>query len=215
MRKLLPLTVIALAVGAATLQAQTQALQDIGIDDGAAPTTYTGSIGFEFSLSSDATLDSLGAFDFDTANSNGDSQQVGIFTLAGTELATATIAIPSGQAADTFVFTNSLTFMNGFTGTLSSGTDYLIGANGGGSGGIPYLNDTANTFTSGTALTVVKSAFSFDSGFTAPTALNNTGKAYIGPNFTYTAVPEPASYALVLAGLGALVGMLRLRRRNA
>jgi hypothetical protein len=219
--QLIPLGVIAfltiLVAGLASTQAQTLAIQDLQITGATTMRMFDGTVGFQFKLYTDATLDSLGILDADPDVSNGTTEEAGLFDSTGTLLAEAAVPFGSSQAIDTFAYSTGFTPSNGFDGILTSGTVYEVGSLAGGttSGGAPIVDDRSNTFTPGPHLTVISSVYnpSDSTTISAPLIPFLAGGAYLGPTFTYSVVPEPASYALVLAGLGALTGLLR--RRNA
>jgi len=65
------------------------------------------------------------------------------------------------------------------------------------------------------AYTAVYTATAADAGKSLAITLNSPGSQANWDNVTLTAVPEPASWALTLVGLGGLGGALRARRRAA
>ena len=197
----------------ATSQAQTPALTSIS---GGGETSYSGSVGFEFTLSADETLVSLGRYDFNTT-----SEEVGIYDLSGDLLAMASVGGP-GTPTGQYVFSSAVTDSSGtpITLTLLANTDYVIGT----SGAESYYDDGTPSPTVSSAVTLVASRYSVASGFAFPDTNDHVasgpyGLAYTGPNFEYSApgaaTPEPSAWALLGTGGVALLLVGRQRSRRA
>ncbi|MEQ1547464.1 MAG: PEPxxWA-CTERM sorting domain-containing protein [Chakrabartia sp.] len=166
-------------------------------------------VGFTFSTSSNLSVTALGWFAQNGAVNA--SHQVGVWNAAGTLLGSATVAPGVPVGAD-FLFTSLTPF------TLASGQQYFIG-------GRDLINDGDSYVTSVSGLTVspqitfLGSAVSTrGSGFAFPSSINNiTTGGRFGPNFEFTdlgtgAVPEPATWAMMLAGFGMIGGAMRSRK---
>lgn len=158
------------------------------------------SLGFEFSLSGTTSIDALAYFHDGT----GSDHQVGLWDTAGHLLASTTI-----HSTDT---------LNGHFNyaaitklTLSAGNYVIGGTYLGGSAPAP-VNLTGVTTTTGYSW--VRDLQLSGTGLSFPTQ-NSGGYGQNGiavVNFSVTAVPEPETYAMLIAGL-ALTGAV-LRRRN-
>lgn len=182
-------------------------------------TGFDGTDGYQFTLSHDIVLTSLGVWDHD-ADGLSDQHQVGIWDSTHTLISQTTV--PSGTSG-TLVQNSTLggfRFVNVAPTTLTAGT-YVIGAEWFGVGS-PDPDDTifspfSNSFSTAPQVTLGTRLFTDFQGFVEPT--NTIGGNGFGPNFQFDAVssvPEPSSAALF--GLGALgmavVGARRRRRDN-
>ncbi|HWY52014.1 MAG TPA: PEP-CTERM sorting domain-containing protein [Chthoniobacterales bacterium] len=134
---------------------------------------------------------------------------VGLFDSSGTLL--VSITIPSGTSA---------TLLNGFRYMpiapidLLSGDTYTLAAYYSMSdsdvlhdqGGSPTTSSDFNNYLGAFTGSNMVGSLSFPTGHT-------NGTAYVGPNFRYTGVPEPATSLLMLSGLSVLAARaLRYRR---
>jgi len=134
---------------------------------------------------------------------------VGIFDSSGTLL--TSITIPSGTSATLFngfryVPITPLDLIAGQTYTLaayysSSDLDILHDQ-----GGSPSTSSDFNTYLGAFTGSNTVGSLSFPTGHTG-------GTAYVGPNFQYSAVPEPATSLLMLSGF-SLLAAKRIRRRS-
>ena len=134
----------------------------------------------------------LGLFD---ANQNGfaDSHRVGIWDSAGTLLVDT--IIPAGTAAG---LDGNFRFISVAPATLNANSTYMIGAL------FPSALDTAIASappaTYANEITWLNASYS-DVGAFQPPFNTYPGNGIQGPNFQFTAVPEPQHYAL-MAGFG-------------
>ena len=187
-----------------------------GFNLGTAPTNFSNrTLGWSFTANETLIVDSLGFWD---NGSNGlvAAHQVGIWDGTGsTLLGTVTVQQGTGSAVmGPVIAGGSFRFESLATPiVLDQGQNYIIGA---------YTNnsDSFATLTSGLTtssdITFLQSRRSpFQSGFIAPLPNDPAdGTAYFGPNFTFTAVPEPSTFALLGIGGLALVGYGWRRKRQ-
>lgn len=166
--------------------------------------------GWSFSLSQAINVSGLGWWDF-----GGDglvvAHQVGIFSSAGAQLLTGTVAGgTSDPLAAGFRYTTSLT---GVT-SLAAG-NYVIGGLATASDNVAY-NVTNVVFGSGITYTGnltngIVGVFSFPN-----ITRDGLDVGVFGPNFEYSvavaAVPEPATWAMMLFGFAAIGFAVRHRR---
>jgi hypothetical protein len=173
------------------------------------PTGLT--LGFEFQVNRPVSVDSLGAFD-----SGGDGLAagvtVGLWEDGVTPIALATAQIPSGSGA---MLDGFFRYVNVQDVVLTPGHIYAIGAFfegdqatslGTGQGGLGSFDDRLSNITDRSG----SSGF-----FELPISSDGTQGAWLGGNFhlqDVTSVPEPATGALLLSGLGVLAAGLARRR---
>lgn len=169
-------------------------------------------IGFQFTLSRTFSVTGLGVFD-----EGGDgfvaAHQVGLWDASGTLLRSTILgAGTSGTLTDGFRY-GSIT-----PATLGVGT-YQIGAlftDGGDA--LFFPNSGAVTTIAG--VTYVSGAFSEGATLRNPDVIGTEAPSYIGPNLLLEAaadpvgaVPEPSTWAMMIAGFGMVGGALRRRPR--
>ena len=185
---------------------------------GTARTDFAGyTIGYGFTTGSSAvTLASLGYY-AGSAPVGGltENHEVGLFTTGGTQLADATVAAGTIATADNFAFTNSVTDLGAFTGTLAANTSYVLAGFTGTKNTDPFLQG-ASSVASPAGFTFGHSYYEYPTpGFVFPTSDGNSfaPNGYAGPNLRVTApVPEAAS-SVALGILLALGGsMLCIRK---
>lgn len=163
-------------------------------------------VGFNFTANEAMSITALGIWNAD--GSIDFSHEVGLWDAAGTLLASVVIG-PQTSAAGTFVYADT----SGIT--LTAGSNYAIGAR--------YRLGETDNYISGASGVSVDPAITFlganrspnGSGFAFPSVSDGTGGRF-GPNFQFEsvngAIPEPASWAMMLAGFGAVGYAMRRRK---
>lgn len=196
--------------GFSAIQSHAQIVAIQTANTGFDATTFSPNYGWTFSLGGPSiAVSELGYFDFQN-NGLDNSHQIGIWDSSGTLLTQATI--PSGTAAPAKgVFTRgSFRYTSVSPVVLATGQTYYIGAFSPGTTDriLHSANETfAPEITYGTA------AYSMETDFARPSTLYNVNQGIFGPNFAFSAVPEPHEYAMVM-GLG-LVGFALVRNTLA
>jgi hypothetical protein len=180
---------------------------------GAAYTSQPYTLGYLFTLGANASVTKLGIYDW---NQDGleTSAMVGLWTDSGTLLASAGVgAGTSGELIGSFRYANIAPV------ALTAGSSYVVGS---------YMDSsvvgTASSF--GTSqggsgffnplITFAQDRYSnFDSAFGFPTITDGfVGGAWTGGNVVFAVVPEPASWAMLIAGFGLTGAVMRRRRRH-
>ena len=157
-------------------------------------------LGWEFTVSQAITVNALGVFD-DSQNGLAASHDVGIWNNAGV-LQGSIASVQSGFYVNQFVYNNVTSF------TLAPGT-YEIGAlwlDGADNNTFPGDVGALGT---GAGITFVQSSYISGGTLADPTNTAGTQPAYFGPNFLYTATPEPGTLVLLGSGLLGAVGVIR------
>jgi hypothetical protein len=163
-------------------------------------------LGWEFQDNSTVDVTSLGVFD-DSLDGLAESHEVGIWNSSGVLLASATVA-----AGTTDPLIANFRYTSIAPITLTPG-DYFIGA--------VWLDGADNNVFSGVggavttdpAITYLNASYAAGGTLSDPTNLS-TSPGYFGPNLTLTSVPEPATWAMLVLGIGVIGGGLRVARRN-
>ena len=118
---------------------------------------------------------------------------IGTIHIAGLSNLVGSFSAADSVTFNPFTFTlQAVTFSSGTVGSL---TDLDVSA-----AGFSFQNVAAGDY-------LVKASGTLSGGATLPNV------AFISANYTVTAVPEPESYAMLLAGLG-LMGAIARRRNN-
>jgi hypothetical protein len=210
LRHMLMTVAICAAAGCGAAQANA----GVAIDLTTPGALYSGSLytlGFSFTVASTQTITALGAFDDNGDGLNG-SAQVGLWDSSGDLLTSAVIGSGASGALDGLFRYAAITPF-----VLTPGQTYFIGAFepddnasslGTSQGGLGTINPL---------ITVDQDQFSnFNSAFSFPDTSNGfAGGAWLGANFQFGGVPEPATWALMLLGIGAIGASARKSRRRA
>jgi hypothetical protein len=163
-----------------------------------------GTYGWTFTVSTPVVVDNLGYFDFG-GNGLSVAHDVGIWDSSGTLLDSATVpAGTAGSLQDGFRYTAAPALL------LPIGI-YTIGG---------FDPESADAITLGAIITTAPgitygaSRSIGGASLTFPTGdVHANGNSYFGPNFTFVAVPEPATSALLL--LGGMAACLARRRHRS
>jgi hypothetical protein len=188
-------SLLAVLVSLSSAYAQTPALSFTG-NGGLAGAGSPRTIGYQFTVTNPISVSSLGIWD---NNNNGlsESHMEGIFTAAGTLLASATI--PSGTAA---ALLNGFRYVTIPSLILLPGT-YDIGALYASSADLTAVDATG--FSTDPNISLVGSRGT-SSGFGNPTLPLGHDPGNFGSNFLLAAVPESGATLVLLAiGAGALM----------
>jgi hypothetical protein len=196
--------VAALALAAGSSQAAPAAIELFN-EPGDTFVAGTLTIGWQFSVDRDVSVSALGSFD-DLGDGLFFNVPVGVWDMQGRLLASA--SVPKDMAAplqDGFRYASIAPLR------LTAGEHYVIGAfySGDfaaslapGEGAVnPHVNFEGNRFAN-------TNAFLFPQ-------MQDMGGPFIGPNFLGAGLPEPASWALMIAGFGLTGACLRSWRGSA
>jgi len=179
------------------------------------PISRKDTVGFAFSVGSQSlSVDFIGVYD---AYSDGlrERNRVGIWDGGGNLL--TSVYLPKGTVAS---LSGSYRWVSAPTGVLlQANNNYYIGAFaihewGESFGGVPEdrlmgpISLNAEVTLIGMAASQDDTAFRLPNGI-LPNHPSSAGQGIIGPNISYTAVPEPSSLSLLLAG-----GAVALARRR-
>jgi hypothetical protein len=156
-------------------------------------------LGFQFTPTANLTVTSLGDY-FQAGVTN--TQAVGLWTLAGAELATASVT-GSGAAADSFQFTAITPVV------LLAGQTYVVG---GTTGSDNYAGFDIANFVVAPVIGYGGHRESYGAALQYPANYYGGSFADFGGDFQFTAVPEPAAWAMMLVGVGFLGGAMRSAR---
>jgi hypothetical protein len=182
------------------------------------PFAADSTVGWKFTVTSTITIGSLGLFDFGK-DGLAESHRIGLWDTGATPtlLASATI----DNANSTHVASTSTTGDWLFT-SLSSSVQlspgaYVVGAF--------YMANSKDSFMTTTSSPTTIQGVTFNEARESPTSglqfpgfFNTEGPAgFFGPNLSTAAappVPEPETYAMLMAGLGLLSFFARRRRKS-
>jgi len=162
-------------------------------------------LGWTFTTNSALVVDELGLFD-DSQDGLAESHDLGLWDEGGTLLTSGTIGSgTSGTLIANFRYVDVVNV------TLASGARYYVGALfATGSDNVKFPD--ASGFSSIAAINFDGATYAGGGVLTRPTA-GFGGAGFFGPNFTASgAVPEPATWALMIGGFGMAGGMIRRRK---
>jgi hypothetical protein len=196
-------SLIAVAFGA---HAATPALT-YSLNNGEALGNGPFTVGWEFHDNSAVNVTSLGAFD-DSLDGLTESHDVGLWDSSGNLLASTTVA---AGTTDPLIANFRYSAISPIT--LTPG-DYFIGAEWEDGGDPMVFSGDPGTITTVPAITYLNASFVAGGALSDPVD-GSTSPGYFGPNLTVAGVPEPATWAMVLLGVGMIGGGLRMARRNA
>lgn len=175
---------------------------------GAALTNPPFTLGWAFTVNSDILVNGLGLFD-SAQDGLAEAHDLGLWTSTGTLLASTTIGSgSSGTLIDQFRYSSIAPTL------LTSGGSYLIG--GLYTSGLDGVVENASGLIADSAITYGGGRFAPGGTLSAPTS-TGTPAGYFGTNFTFDngAVPEPATWAFMIVGFGAVGAALRMSRKKA
>jgi hypothetical protein len=177
-------------------------------------------VGWEFTVDQTLEVTQLGWFDLD-GNGLNTSHQVGIWDTADQSLVTS-VTIAAGTVEELMTGFRYVTL--GSPAYLLPGLTYRIAGFDPGTGGDAHVWDVFHSgyanyevsgftvdaninLTAGDALGAGAASFGYPLG-----PIGDERSVLMGPNMTFTVVPEPSATVLVAAGLAVLVTALRQRR---
>lgn len=177
--------------------------------------SYSGSqytLGFEFSALNHQVITSLGAYDEDNDGLTGRAF-VGLWDTDGNLLTSVTIGSgTSGTLDGAFRYATIAPY------ALTIGKHYIVGAFEPDDNATSWATGQGGTAALNANLSFYGDRYSdFDSAFSFPSVTAGTNGAWLGGNFMIEsgAIPEPASWALMLTGFSALGIAMRRRRSPA
>ena len=171
---------------------------------GGSPGSGNFTLGYTFTLAAPARVTQLGFWDYQ-ANGLTTATPVTIWNNAGAAQATATV--PAGTSAGEI---NGYLYVTlAAPVTLAAGTYTLGGYTAGGNDNVQF---SMTTITGAAGVTYGASRSAGGNAYPTGDGLG-IANSYFGPNFQFTAVPEPGTWAAALLGLGSL-GFVTRRRRQ-
>jgi hypothetical protein len=164
--------------------------------------------GWQFTLSSSVDVTALGVFDL---NGNGlsISHDVGIFRLSDEALLTSA-TVPAGTAG--FLDSGFRYTSLGSPFVLSAGEYVIAMTMPQGNNDFQFIQVTSENTSS--PVTYVDSRFGLSSTLAFPTSKGAFAPGLFGPNFEFTAVPEPSTLAMAIVPIGVGLGVMLRRRRS-
>lgn len=164
-------------------------------------------LGYEFSTSSTFSVGALGVYD---EGNDGliSAHDVGLWNNLGTLLATTTVQAGTLSALSGGFRYETVTPFSIGPGTYRVGALFLDGSDPNFFGGDGILSSIAGvTYSSG--------AYAGGGALADPTSTGGPSPSYIGGNLLLAtaAVPEPATWAMMIGGFGLIGGSMR-RRKN-
>jgi len=160
-------------------------------------------LGEAVAVTTDTTLTNIG---FYTATPTGGNLKYVIFNASGSTLLFSIVA-PSTNLSSTV----ALAFSPTFSFNLTAGSTYRFGVLGDKTTQFGYIPITPDVAQNGLATVGFNVNFS---SYAVPVGLNNGGaKGVLVLQGNQDTVPEPASWALMLAGFGMVGGAMRYRLR--
>lgn len=163
-------------------------------------------LGWSFTVVTPVRVTALGFFD---SGQDGlvESHALGLWDASGTLLATGSVSAGTSNTLVDFFRYVSVTPVNLATGNYTIGALFTSGLDG------VHFPGTAGTLTVDPRISFGGATFAFGGVLANPTLFTG-GEGYIGPNMNIAPVPEPATWAMLIAGFG-LVGYVSRRRRVA
>ncbi len=162
-------------------------------------------LGFEFLANTNTNVTALGSL---TAGVGSSPVQVGLWNSSGTLLSSAYV----NQSSATL---NQFSYSSIGPVALTAGSDYYVASAGYTSYGYYAVNASTAP-----QITYLQDAWVYtgtnNNSLVFPNATDNltlSNAGFFGANFQVAAVPEPETYAMMLAGLG-LIGFIAYRRKN-
>lgn len=164
-------------------------------------------LGWSFTTNNAIVVDELGLFD-DSQDGLAERHELGLWDSGGSLLASATIgAGTSGTLINQFRYIDIADVL------LAAGQTYFIGALFT-SGADALLFPNINVSGMATIAEIDFGSATYAAGATLDRPTLDAGpEGYFGPNFTTAAVPEPATWGLMILGFGAAGAALRRSRR--
>ncbi|MDO9310937.1 MAG: DUF4082 domain-containing protein [Nitrosomonas sp.] len=164
--------------------------------------------GFKFTAESASNLTALGYHD-EGLDGLFNAHDVGLYDLSGTLLASATV--PDGTAGDLIGEYRYVTLGSAYT--LTAGTEYVLAAHTTAGDGYRFGTVPPITLTVDPLISIGDDAsrYVYGPGLAFPTAFAGYD-IYATPNMLLSPVPEPETYALLLAGLGLIGFTLRNKK---
>ena len=162
------------------------------------------SLGYEFTTNAPVKVVALGIYQ---ANSGGlsDNHDVGLYDSEGDLLASTTIDAPNGSVSLAGFDYNTVPEI-----TLAADATYYVGAEYDDGNDPVLFPDNGGVFSTISSISYVQSTYG------NPTGFPNNGygtNGFFGPNIG-VAVPEPATWAMMLLGVGMIGAGLRVARRK-
>ncbi len=167
------------------------------------------SVGFIFTAEQNVALTGLGFHD-DQLNGLNQAHDVALYSIAGTVLAMATVA--AGTSAPLIGEYRYATLGSSFM--LQSGTQYVLAAHTDSTDGYRYATVPPATLNVSPLITIGAQAGVYNYGPSLAFPQFHAGyDIYATPNLLLAGpVPEPGTWALMLAGLAGVAGLAHRRR---